>query len=544
MRSPAQAIAWEICAKNRWTLLFAFGLIPFCAVIWWIIPPGHELVNAVHVFSVIATFVSLIWVCSFTANDSRGSFSGFPSWMYTLPLRTSALVLWPMLLGLVLTLVAVGAWEFTISKCWGAPFELKYIGWHALLSVGTLFSVQAVIWSLHRFRWIRVVALVAVIFAFLYVGLVAHVFKFSHGAVFWFAGVSFTIPLAVVGAIAGVGRDRRGAWQGWTGKLLEGLLDLIPRRNGPFASAARAQLWFEWRRKGIFTTIVLGTTMGLVTFTYPLSAALYLGPIETLFNFSGPFLVMIIMAGVIGGAIAKSDAWSPDLGVHPIIATRPLTTSALAFAKMKAAALITVFGWMLFGILLWPVIAISGHMGWPSEPAQIFWRDFSTNYPRFWRWLSNPLVILALVVATWHTMMQSMAVVLTGNKRRVILSTWIGMLVLAAAAGCAVWLYKDRSKVGVVMRIFPWFMAVMMALKAFGTVRAFIAVRSLVSRRDFFVLLGLWIPVAGLVMAAGIFAHLAHGLPASLLWLLVLWQFFPANEIPGCVITLTGNRHR
>jgi hypothetical protein len=87
-------------------------------------------------------------------------------------------------------------------------------------------------------------------------------------------------------------------------------------------------------------------------------------------------------------------------------------------------------------------------------------------------------------------------------------------------------------------------MAVMMALKAFGTVRAFIAVRSLVSRRDFFVLLGLWIPVAGLVMAAGIFAHLAHGLPASLLWLLVLWQFFPANEIPGCVIALTGNRHR
>ena len=220
--------------------------------------------------------------------------------MYTLPLRTSVLVLCPMLLGFVLTLVAVVAWEFTISRCWGAPFELKYIGWHALLFVGTLFSVQAVIWSLHRFRWIRVVALVAVIFVFLYVGLVGHVFKFSHGAVFWFAGVSLAIPLAVIGAIAGVERDRRGGWQGWTGKLLEWLLDLIPRRSGSFTSAAHAQLWFEWRRKGFFMVVVFGATMGLVTFTYPLSAALYLGPIETLFNFSGPFLVMLSMAGVIG----------------------------------------------------------------------------------------------------------------------------------------------------------------------------------------------------------------------------------------------------
>src|SRR5678810_1011004 len=99
MRSPVQAIAWEICARNRWALLLAFGLIPFCALAWWIIPPGHELMNAMQVFSAIATFTSLVWVFSYTANDPRGSFSGFPAWMYTLPMSTRALVICPMLLG-------------------------------------------------------------------------------------------------------------------------------------------------------------------------------------------------------------------------------------------------------------------------------------------------------------------------------------------------------------------------------------------------------------------------------------------------------------
>src|SRR6266545_4078469 len=110
MRSPAQAIAWEICSKNRWALLFAFGLIPFCALLSFI-APDHEVVKGLHVFCVIATFCSLIWVCSYTANDARGRFSGFPSWMYTLPLRTSALVICPMLFGCILMSTAVVAWE-------------------------------------------------------------------------------------------------------------------------------------------------------------------------------------------------------------------------------------------------------------------------------------------------------------------------------------------------------------------------------------------------------------------------------------------------
>ncbi|HEY0550164.1 MAG TPA: hypothetical protein VGF13_11235, partial [Verrucomicrobiae bacterium] len=483
MRSPAQAIVWEICAKNRGALGFAFGLIPFCALLSLIAGPNHELVKMLHVFCVIATFSSLIWVCSYTANDSRGRFSGFPSWMYTLPLRTSALVLFPMLLGFVLTCVAVVAWEFTISKYWGAPFELKYLGWHTLLLVGTLFSFQALVWSLHRFRWIRIVAMVAVMFVFFYVGLVGHVFKFSNGAVFWFAGVALAIPLAVAGAIAGVERDRRERWQGWTGRLLEYVLDLIPRRSGAFTSAARAQLWIEWRRKGLFMGAVFGVPMALSMFLFPLGAALYLDPVATLFHFSYPFLLMIIFSGVIGGTLAKFDAWSPDLGIHPMVASRPLRTSALLFAKMKTAARVACLGWVLFSILLVPVITMRSYSDWDNEQVQHFWQHFPANFPKFWHWLLNPIVILALVVATWHTMIQSMSIALTGNKRRIAMNAWQGMIVLAAVIGIALWLYRNPSWFDPFLRFLPWFTLTMMGLKVFGTVRAFAAAKALVSHR-------------------------------------------------------------
>jgi hypothetical protein len=544
MRSPAQAIVWEICAKNRGWLLFAFGLIPFCALCEWVTPPGHESIGALQGFSAVATFVSLIWICSYTANDSRGHFSGFPSWMYTLPMRTSSLVIWPVLLGVALTLVATVAWEFTIAVYWSRPIEGPRLAWHALLFVATLVSAQALIWSLHRFRWIRVVALVATMYGFLYVALVGPFSKFPGGEARWFGGVFAVAVVAVVGAIAGVTRDRRGQWRGWTGKLLELVLDFVPRRSGTFASRASAQLWFEWRRKGVFLAAAFGVTMALFVFTYPLSAALYLGTIQTLVNFSGPFFGMILFAGAIGNAIAKADAWSPDLSVHPTVATRPLSTASLAFAKMKCAAAVTAFGWILFSILLVPVIATSSHMNWPSEQALGFWRDFSINYPRFWQWLTNPIVILALVVATWHTMVQSMAVVLTGNRWRIVFSVWQGMIVLGLVIGCAMWLYKDPSWRGLVLQILPWFTAAVMAFKLFGTARAFLKVGTLVSRKDFLVLVGLWTLVAILVLTAGIFADVAHGLPASLLWLLVLWQFFPSGEIPQCVVALTRNRHR
>lgn len=546
MHSPAQAIAWEICAKNRRALLVAFGLIPFCALGQRLIPPGREMAAMTHAFGAIVTFVSIIWVCSYTANDSRGRFSGFPSWMYTLPLRTSALVIYPMLLGIVLMVIAVVAWEFTIRTYWEIPIEPAHIGWHMLLAVGTLVSVQALIWSLHRFRWIRIVALVTVIYGFLYVTLVGHTWNFSGGMAVWCGGVSLAIPLAVIGAIGGVERDRRGAWQAWTGKLLEHLLDLIPHRRGRFPSPAHAQFWFEWRRKGFFLAAVFGVPLPLVIPLLPLPEALYLDPVETLINFSLPFVLLLIMAGAIGAAVAKSDAWSAELSVHPLVATKPLTTSALLFAKMKSAAAITGLGWVLFCVLSVPAIVWCNQADWPNEQARRFWPDFAINFPKLWAWLSNPVVIVAVITTTWHAMIRSMCVALTGSKRRIVVDMWKVITVITFVIATVVWLVKepDRTKVILFFRFLPLLTLILFGFKSWRTVSAFIAARRLVSRRDFFILVGLWSSVAVLVLAAAVLAHAAPGVPSAILWFFVALQYFPAGEIPACVVALTRNRHR
>jgi len=253
---------------------------------------------------------------------------------------------------------------------------------------------------------------------------------------------------------------------------------------------------------------------------------------------------MVFVAGIIGNSIAKSDLWTRELAFHPIAATRPSSTAGGVFAKMKAALGAVLLGWTLFAILLIPVIASSSRMEWPSEQALRFWQDFSANYPRYWRWLSNPLVILALIAATWHTVVQAMSVVLTGNKRRILLNAWQGIIVMMLVGGCVVWLVKDPSKVDVFLRILPWFLTAVMVLKTYGTARAFMAVKTLVSHRDFLILAGLWLLVAMLMLTAGFLAHFAYGLPVSVLWTFVLWQFFPSGEIPQCVVALNANRHR
>ena len=68
------------------------------------------------------------------------------------------------------------------------------------------------------------------------------------------------------------------------------------------------------------------------------------------------------------------------------------TGTAWAAVLGLAALAVTVLGWVSFAILLVPVVVLSSRLEWPSEQARSFWRDFPVNYPRFWHWLTNPLV--------------------------------------------------------------------------------------------------------------------------------------------------------
>jgi len=41
-------------------------------------------------------------------------------------------------------------------------------------------------------------------------------------------------------------------------------------------------------------------------------------------------------AGVSGMHLGRSDAWSPEVTLHPITATRPITIGEVVFANLKS----------------------------------------------------------------------------------------------------------------------------------------------------------------------------------------------------------------
>lgn len=545
MRSPIQAIAWEMCARSRWHLCLAFGPVMLVLFVEWILPIGREGATILQVFSCMVTFVTLVWISSFTAGDGRGLFGGFPSHLYTMPLRTVSLVLFPMFVALGLIAAAIIIWEIVICLYWALPLEPVRLCWHLLVGVTTVACCQAAIWCLHRHRWTRIISLVVLIYGALFAALFSAVLKFPGGAWIWFGGITVVLAAVVVSAVIGVERDRRGHGSRWTTRLLEYLIDLVPRRAGSFANAARAQFWFDWRRRGLFFSLAFGFLMAITLVVVPLPAALYAGPLPRLLIFLVPFTCLGFFMSLAGAALAKSDPWSGELALHQLIATRPITTAHLVFSKMKVAAVITVCGIFVFGMLAIPVMLWTSQHDWPNEEACHFWADLPANFPRLWHWITRPVVIVALVAVTWHSTIPALCVTLTGNKRRIQLESWKGVIFLSLTAGLGGWLLMPQhyASLRIALESLPWLTTLLFMVKLLAALLCFRALRGIVSIPHLCLIAAMWLGIASLVLCAGFVADATHGMPPALLWFLVAFFYLPAGEIPAAFVALHGNRH-
>src|SRR5262249_59780075 len=115
------------------------------------------------------------------------------------------------------------------------------------------------------------------------------------------------------------------------------------RQSRPFASPARAQLWFEWRMHGLSLPIVVACTfllIGVLILYYQhdhdvpknLLALLVLMPVQFAF-FLG------IMMGETSQRIYRTGV------MPPFLATRPVASASLVAAKLKMAALSALATW-------------------------------------------------------------------------------------------------------------------------------------------------------------------------------------------------------
>jgi hypothetical protein len=270
MNSAAKAIAWDLWSRNRWALGAVLIGLPMMLI------PGREWFRVFQALFFMFAIAILYWSFCYAEVDSRGRHAGFPSRMFVLPLRTRFLAGLPMIYGASTIALFYVFWSQVVLPMWDVRLTPSWVRVHILGLVAMMWSLQAIVWSFYRFQWIRLLFLVIVVIG---TGALALLVPANDFRKMTEGEVELTLAvialLAFIGGIAGVARDRRGEWEGWTQRAVDAALSALPHGRAGFKSAADAQLWFEWRGKALFLSVVILLAMLFPLIIFPVPTALH-----------------------------------------------------------------------------------------------------------------------------------------------------------------------------------------------------------------------------------------------------------------------------
>ena len=202
------------------------------------------------------------------------------------------------------------------------------------------------------FPFARVVVCIASVFAIIAFALYAELMGLSQPVEI--GGLLAATGLAVVAAVEGVARARRGdgtaaPWE----RARVSVGARVPKRR-PFASAERAQIWLELRRNYslLFGYVLLPSAClllrplfarGSPSPTYAFGMMIPPEVVLMMFLLASP----VFFAGLMAANLGKPDAWSKSLTIPSFLATRPVADTALIAAKLKATAVTVVMIWAI-----------------------------------------------------------------------------------------------------------------------------------------------------------------------------------------------------
>jgi hypothetical protein len=448
MRSPALAIGWELWAKHRLGLL-AIAAWSLAAALLVQVMPRQMAENWIGVPSIILgcfSYLYLLWMFAYAESTLAGNDAGFPPRLFVVPVRTSVLIAWPMFYGMVTVALFWLLIQMAILNPCGARLE----SWPALLLAASLASYQALCWTIFRAPLVRLVLAVLALPMLNVSDLVvrAQLNVPTNYRMVLLPGPLIvrscaTIVLAYLIAWVGVANDRRGERLsiGWR---WEQVTRALARRFGQrrlFPSAAQAQRWLEIRR----------CYWAVPTLVVPLALLLNAVAGST---FSSPDVMNIavaitgpacLFAILLGFGLGKTSFWAIDLHLSPFLASRPVTSTALARAKLDAAAWCAartgIYLFLLTGLLL---LALG------NGPSALRLAHFTLgrNVPDWLLAVSAVLSVAGLVGTLWFYVLTGMCLSIAG---RVWLANATALLYLAACpVGSAVIsemshsLYVDR----------------------------------------------------------------------------------------------------
>jgi hypothetical protein len=549
MRSHTLALGWEFRKRHSWPLialaaylmvlaaLKILGLGPVDAI--RLVPPDGR--GAVLIAPLSTAFMYYLGVCSFgLSGDLAARHSIYPARLFTLPMRTESLVLAPMLHGTVAVALLVEAATVVARWPWGLETPLI---WPALLAAVFLAWTQALTWMPYGLPGVRVVVTVLWLAALDAVVLGAMYFKVTEPVML--AILAPQLPLAYLTARYAVARARRGDVPDWRPGLWRpglwrpaAVAGTVAPSAG-FASPARAQSWFEWRRQG-------RTLPALVAIVLPFELALFWlardAPLLVLELLLLALITPPILSGFSAAMVSKASPHARDsLAMSPFIATRPLSSPALVGARLRMAAWSTLATWTLVLVAIPIALVWSGNWSVLSDRASRL--AAVVGMPRM---LVFALLVLAgLIASTWKQLVQSLHVSLGGRE-------WIATARLMAALAFIIlvgplvqWVIEHDSARAAAWNSLPVILGVLVACKmgAAYWVVVRLARSGLLTDRALVCGAACWVVVVGALY--GVLAWLVDGplVPQYFLLLLAI-LFVPLARISAAPLALARNRHR
>jgi hypothetical protein len=537
MDTVARAFAWQFWARNRFVSGPALAYLAALVVVINVLPAGTLDPNVVGPLALplIGMIAWLIGTFSYGDDaDILARESGYPRRAFTLPLRTAALVGWPMALGA--TAVAV-LWLVISGLVFRSGGLSVPIVWPALLAAGLLAMTQALIWLPFPLTILRILVIIPVLSALVAGALLGAAYQVSP--VVLAAASASLVPLAYALAVFGVARARRGdiAMRSWP--LLERSTSASVTERPPFASSAAALSWLEWRGNlfllPMFALLTLLPLWLLVYFLSELGATAMLTP--------GLLAYPLVMAAIAGGSLGNCHSWRRNDPAIPVfLAARPVTSGALLAVKFRGAIFTTLVTCGLIALGLALLLPLS-----PAGLAVLRWIERlveSQGTPRGIAWLV--LLAVGLPWLTWKTTVEQFWIGLAGRYWIIVLAciaipTLISGLGLAAAFGHS---YPDFADA--MLAAAPWLTGAALVLKlALGALVAW----SLVRRGWMGPRTATWCAAAWVSAAAGLIALALWIVPPEIgspivIGISAVVLGLPLVRLGLAPLALEWNRHR
>jgi len=529
MRSPAAAIAWEFRQRHRWGLIGVVAALLLIAAIKLVmfspskrVDFDDDLTFALFVMvPLAATSLYFLAVFSFgLAGDLAARQSMYPARMFTLPVTTSGLAGWPMLYG---TVAMALLWFATrLLAVWPSGVDVPRI-WPALFAASLLAWTQALTWTAYPLPGLRVIVTVLWLMVIDAVVMIALELKASEGTMLMLLAPH--VPLAYLTARFAVARARRGEVPDWRVLARRGAARVLPN----FSSAARAQMWFEWRQHG-------RSLPALVAILLPFELALLFifsqTPVIVFETLAGVLITPPFMAAFVAATVGKSASFTVK---------RPLTSASLIAAKLKVTMLSALSAWLLVIIAIPLAVRFSGTapivLGWIHDGVEIFGRPRAIAIAL--------LAFAALLASTWKQLVQSLYIGLSEREWLIKASVFVPLTLFAIAFPIAHWILGSKRALAALWYAFPWILALLVCIKLSAAVWVANHLRERGLLRDRTLLLG------AVCWDAAVFA-----LYALLMWLLPTFLFrsyflvlvailaVPLARLSAAPLALARSRHR